>query len=345
MHGHRRDEYKARLADPKTAAGLAQKAQQWNTLTQQGTTLSLPLTEKLLLVNPDPLHLWNTRRRMLLLQGIELQLELNLTAACLERNPKAYGPWFHRKWCWTHHCDTNAVERDTFQKELDLCALFLQKDERNFHCWNYRRFIVGLILGGMDGSWNTDDDSDVIMGSQVVVDKKDILPSIATTATRTALTPHERSIVIQAEWDYTSEKIQQNFSNFSAFDYRSKLFPLVLPKRNNEDFVKNELDLVHNAIFTEPDDQTAWWYHRFLVVSGSISNDILVKEREIIMELNEAEDLTLKWAWLGLHVVLSELSKQMYDSLYEQEMDACLEQLLVLDPDRAARYVSMMKRS
>jgi Protein prenyltransferase alpha subunit repeat len=93
---------------------------------------------------------------MLLLHDIESQLELNLTAACLERNPKAYGPWFHRKWCWTRHCCTNTVEKDMFQKELDLCALLLQKDERNFHCWNYRRFIVGLMLGGMDGSWNTD---------------------------------------------------------------------------------------------------------------------------------------------------------------------------------------------
>jgi geranylgeranyl transferase type-2 subunit alpha len=281
---------------------------------------------------------------MLLLQDIDLQLELNLTAACLERNPKSYGPWFHRKWCWTLYCGTNTVERDTFQKELQLCALFLLKDERNFHCWNYRRFIVGLILGGqMDGSWNTED-SDVIMGAQIVVHRKGLLPSTTTTTT---LTPHERSTIIQAEWDYTSEKIQQNFSNFSAFDYRSKLFPLLLRKGNEEDFIKNELDLVHNAIFTEPDDQTAWWYHRFLVVlCGGISNDILVKEREILMELNEAEDFTLKWAWLGLHVVLTELSKQMNDdSSYEEEMNACLEQLLVLDPDRAARYVSMMKRS
>jgi geranylgeranyl transferase type-2 subunit alpha len=178
------------------------------------------------------------------------------------------------------------------------------------------------------------------MGAQIVVDRKDLLPFTTTMA----LTPHERSTIIQAEWDYTSEKIQQNFSNFSAFDYRSKLFTILMSKRKDEDFVKNELDLVHNAIFTEPDDQTAWWYHRFLVVNGRISNDILVKERDILMELNEAEDFTLKWAWLGLHVVLSELSKRMDDSSYEQEMDACLEQLLVLDPDRAARYVSMMSK-
>ena len=32
MHGRKREEYKARLREPKVAAGLAHKAQQWNSL-------------------------------------------------------------------------------------------------------------------------------------------------------------------------------------------------------------------------------------------------------------------------------------------------------------------------
>jgi geranylgeranyl transferase type-2 subunit alpha len=337
MHGRRRDEYKARLADPKTAAGLAQKAQQWNTLTEQvlGENVSFTLVEKLLLVNPDPLHLWNTRRKMIQCNDtFDIQTEFNLTTSCLERNPKAYGPWFHRKWSCVH-CGQN-VEDKVLENELALCALFLTKDERNFHCWNYRRFIVGLLLGEtMDGSWGANDNG--IMGSQIVVSSKDTTPS--------TISPEGRSAIIQSEWDYTTTKIQENFSNYSAFHYRSKLLGLLLRGENDDDSVlQQELELVHNAIFTEPDDQTAWWYYRFLIVgNNTISKATLEKERDTLMELNEAEDLQLKWAWLGLHVVLTELLKM--DASNEQEMDTCLEHLTRLDPDRAARYVSMKRQS
>ena len=142
------------------------------------TTLSPPqalaLTEKLLLVNPDPLVLWNKRRTLLLSNnGVEINIkdELTLTASCLQRNPKSYGAWFHRKWILSNYSTENKV----LQEELQLTALLLQQDERNFHCWNYRSYCVGLLLGSRDGSWPTLDDGEngnITMGPQVVVSKR-----------------------------------------------------------------------------------------------------------------------------------------------------------------------------
>ena len=93
--------------------------------------------------------------------------ELQLTQKALtDRNPKSYSTWHHRRWIvqlvlqgsapgmeaaeaaaaaegstpWQQHLQ-GAV---TAEAELKLCTHFLTLDERNFHCWNYRRFIVQL---------------------------------------------------------------------------------------------------------------------------------------------------------------------------------------------------------
>lgn len=169
MHGQKRSEYKSRLLHTETSTKLATKAKQWNHLNHELLTqhrrllldgdcgsssssirkedddddiiaktppspaILLSLTEKMLSVNPDPSHLWNIRRELLLpllqqttkkekkvddinsngsADGAEegkvatttttnfnidmLQEELKLTAHCLQRNPKSYATW-HRK--------------------------------------------------------------------------------------------------------------------------------------------------------------------------------------------------------------------------------------------------------
>ena len=87
MHGQKRSEYKARQRD--AAPKLAAKAQQWHTLSNEliqrrlimadtdSTVIdnsaelqasTLQLLDKMLQVNPDPTHLWNFRREILLKQ-------------------------------------------------------------------------------------------------------------------------------------------------------------------------------------------------------------------------------------------------------------------------------------
>ena len=84
----------------------------------------------------------------------------------------------------------------------------------------------------------------------------------------------------QSELDFTTDRIETNFSNYSAWHYRSKLLPLVHPsdskvKSSNENSFPvaeeahhKELDLVQNAAFTDPDDSSAWLYHAWLAGRG-----------------------------------------------------------------------------
>lgn len=343
------------MRDPKVAAGLQHKANQWFKLDQglqglqnQGLQDSkdstLELTANMLQVNPDPLYLWDRRRSMLIDTNTSaldyLKEELTLTQKCLERNPKAYGAWFHRKWCILQQQQSsnddvvNNNNDDVLLKgEIALTTQFLNLDERNFHCWNYRRFIVGCLCnGGKDGEICVK--QKVLFGSQVGggaapstgVKHDDDDDNITIVQSSTAL--------LQSEFEFTTTKIQQNFSNGSAFHYRSKLLPLFVG--TNLFSLDDELELAHNAMFTEPDDQTAWWYYDFLLEDYGNEMDLDV-EKEMLEELIEVEGGQSKWGLLGLYQVVSRMAGQ------ESRQREILESLKMLDPVRSARYNDMLK--
>jgi hypothetical protein len=65
----------------------------------------------------------------------------------------------------------------------------------------------------------------------------------------------------QDEFAFSTERIYKNFSNYSAFHHRTTYAAGYLREAGIDarDFVRQELEMVQQAIFTEPDDQTAWW--------------------------------------------------------------------------------------
>uniref|UniRef100_K1QZ11 Geranylgeranyl transferase type-2 subunit alpha n=1 Tax=Magallana gigas TaxID=29159 RepID=K1QZ11_MAGGI len=189
----------------------------------------LKLTGEILSVNPDFYSLWNYRKEIFLFMKDNketefvqklMQDELGFLESCLKVNPKSYGAWHHRSFILEN------MPLPDWERELQLCNTFLEYDERNFHCWDYRRFVV--LTSDVD---------------------------------------------LEQELAYTTEKIQTNFSNYSSWHYRSKLLPVIFPDpthpvRVQEDILLQEHETVQNAIFTDPDDQSAWFYHRWLLGRG-----------------------------------------------------------------------------
>lgn len=134
--------------------------------------------------------------------------------------------------------------RLSWKNELSLCNTFLNADERNFHCWRHRFFVV----------------------------KNGNLPKIN-------------------ELEFTYEKICTNFSNYSSWHYRSKLIEdLYYQNQVDTEIFKNELSLIENAVFTDPNDQSAWIYEKWL---------LLEHQRSFIKELTfdcESSFLSFKFA-------------------------------------------------
>jgi geranylgeranyl transferase type-2 subunit alpha len=107
--------------------------------------LQLKMTGGVLMGNPDITTLWNIRKEVIeeKLKGADddadalLLSELDLTQQCLMTNPKSYGAWYHRCWC------LERMKNPGWDREVKLCNRYIELDERNFHCWDYRRYVNG----------------------------------------------------------------------------------------------------------------------------------------------------------------------------------------------------------
>ncbi|KAJ3997531.1 rab-protein geranylgeranyltransferase [Lentinula boryana] len=130
---------------------------------------------------------------------------------------------------------------------------------------------------------------------------------------------------------YTTRKIESNFSNFSAWHQRSKVLSSLWSQ---------EFDLVHNAMYTDPKDQSVWIYHRWLIGSGD-SRDILEREIAIIQSLLE-EESDSKWCMESLvhykRLLLRNHASSVVTSTLTQDCIQLLHQLRKVDPGRRERY-------
>lgn len=274
------------------------------------------LTTKLLQVNPEFYTVWNYRRAILT-QGLFIgstveQInaliadELYMTMAALKGHPKIYWIWNHRRWCLEHVPDGPGAEGADDANAWKKAA------------WDQELYVVEKLL---------DADARNFMAWNY---RRYVLASM----------PVPRSD--SAELAYTSKKIQANFSNFSAWHQRSKILPKLWASGALDETKsrEEEFDLVRNAMYTDPNDQSVWVYHRWLVGSAA-SKSLLEREIEAIEELLEEEPES-KWCMESIvHYVMMLLKN------YSSEVDVAqltaktrrlLNQLEDLDPMRRQRY-------
>ena len=320
------------------------------------SNVTLQLISKLLTQNPEYYTIWNHRRLVLqhvfaterqrgeapshdveddmdsqaahkagmtlAQQEISLLIkeDLQFLLPLLKQHPKCYWIWNHRSWLLktaSTHLPKHA-SLELWNCELALVGKMLAIDSRNFHGWDYRRAVVSEI--------------ETLSASSMV----------------------------ESEYEYTTKMTHSNLSNFSAWHNRSRLIPHLLAHRSagaeeRRALLDAELDLVTRALYTDPYDQSLWFYHQYLMstldASNSQATSILDpcthEDRRVYLEreldsirdmLDGAEDCKY------IYQALLEHSKQYVDvggdprKVSMQDLKQWLLTLRKIDPLREGRW-------
>ena len=251
----------------------------------------LPVSEQLLYKQPDLVLAWNIRRDNF--DKINLENELDLTFCCLKENPKSYSVWFHRRLVLDEIAKTkkeikpeekNEEEikpHPCYHKELQTVDWYLSLDQRNFHAWDHRRWLVKKLNRSIDD-----------------------------------------------ELSVTKSLIDKDFSNHSAWHYRSSLLKQKHGETLNFETVKFELDYVTNAFYVDPEDQAGWIYYDWLL---SICPEELIAEQiQSLKDLNDCEP--------GSKYVMLKLLKIGGDKI---DRKSFVEELIKIDKQRRNYYETL----
>ncbi|CAJ1035058.1 putative Protein prenyltransferase alpha subunit repeat [Leishmania utingensis] len=228
--------------------------------------------------------------------------ELKLNAKVLLLNYKNYSAFLHRHWIFdqlvalaglemqhaTEHAVSTALDGTApgtynllcglLRKERAQCEKLLELDERNFHAWNYRRWVLAQELRAMQLA-ATHRPASLPLASEGATQ-----PSGSATPPLTFFSPEEA-----AELTYTTHKIKSNFSNYSAWHQRSLAIQSAVTRWQSQQVqegvpsaaadaqqhqqawqaalltqLKEDIDFLKQAVYCDPNDQAAWFYAPFV---------------------------------------------------------------------------------
>lgn len=297
----------------------------------------------MLTLNPEYYTIWNQRR--IILQHLFLQSsdqnedgsadassrqqgvqkliasDLRFLIPLLLQYPKCYWIWNHRSWLLDQATIQLASEtsKSIWREELDLVSKMLTRDNRNFHAWDYRRYVVKHL-------------EELAEDTSMAVEEFDYTTKMIKTNLSNFSAWHNRSKLIPRFLDEQDADDQT----------RRKM-------------LDSEFDLISQALNTDPYDQSLWFYHQFLVSTLEPSNR---RTSSIVLTLTNKDRLERLEAELdGIREILEDTTdcKWVYQSLLSYysiylgldagnkpvittEMREWLDKLRELDPLRKGRW-------
>jgi hypothetical protein len=283
--------------------------------------------------------------RLRLMRAADLDAELELSTRVITKDYKVYSAWVHRKWIIEHLAPQR--QKEVLLGENKKCEMLLKLDERNFHVWGYRRWVTQL-LATVHGAFHWEQD-----------------------------------------WAFAKAKIDHNFSNYSAWHNRA----LVLGDRLNAEIltpaaggttadaslleaacvtlaaaITDDIALVERAFYADPNDQSAWFYVRFLLsllkqltgVRGAYVASVQTVRRACLdLQAEAAGEAVPYWALLTLRLLHGSHGEALVEAAALDDADAAvasgspagseaataeLAALIACDPQRRGYYADLLQR-
>ncbi|KAL4297426.1 hypothetical protein GQ457_12G016700 [Hibiscus cannabinus] len=187
---------------------------------------------------------------------------VELSAKLLEINPESYTAWNYRKLAVEHYLSQSECGPDSVKSVLDdelrVVESALRQNFKSYGAWHHRKWVLSKGHSSINHELRLLDK----------FQKADSRNFHAWNYRRFVAELMNRSE--QDELKYTEDMIYTNFSNYSAWHNRSVLLSALLEKKAEgfllkENVLPEEYEFIHQAIFTDPDDQSGWFYNLWLL--------------------------------------------------------------------------------
>ncbi|KAG2692568.1 hypothetical protein I3760_08G057600 [Carya illinoinensis] len=187
---------------------------------------------------------------------------LEVNTKLLEVNPEYYTAWNFRKLAVEHRLSQSDSDPDSiksiFSEELKVVESALKQNFKSYGAWHHRKWVLSKGHSSIDHEMR-------LLDRYQKLDPRNFH---AWNYRRFVAALMNRSEV--DELRYTTDMINSNFSNYSAWHNRSILLSNLLQRKVQGFFPKEvvlneEYELVHQALFTDPDDQSGWFYYLWLL--------------------------------------------------------------------------------
>ncbi|XP_011299508.1 geranylgeranyl transferase type-2 subunit alpha [Fopius arisanus] len=184
---------------------------------------------------------------------------LLVTEKMVLQNPDINSVWNIRREAFQYREWSHEEYLDRLRKELTLTESCLRGNPKSYSVWHQRCWIIDHLP---EPDWQTELS---LCAKCLNLDERNF-----------HCWDYRQHLVKKAgisdaeEFEFSTTKIYNNFSNYSSWHYRSKILSKMFPDESGElpivaDKHKEELDLVMNATFTDPNDSSAWFYQRWLL--------------------------------------------------------------------------------
>ncbi|CAL1403703.1 unnamed protein product [Linum trigynum] len=187
---------------------------------------------------------------------------VELSAKLLEINPELYTAWNYRKLAVQQNlaqCESDPESVNSIlNEELKVVENALRQNFKSYGAWHHRKWVLEKGHSSMDKE----------LGLLDKFQAMDARNFHAWNYRRFVAALMKRSD--EDELEHTQNMIDKNLSNYSAWHNRSVLLSNLMKKAapgftNKDEVLTREYELVREALFTDEDDQSGWFYHLWLL--------------------------------------------------------------------------------